>query len=86
MMPPPADYRITDKNTLLRKYEDEGWAEKLSGSKYEYEERPYGFRKTVKIWRSGSDVMAEVREYENASGVSIRVCQLRDGDVHYYTE
>ncbi len=51
------------------------------------EVREYGAHKTVTKWWDASDLIAEIREYDNPSegGHQLVVCQLQDGDTMYYT-
>lgn len=82
---PPSDYRIINKDDLLRKFVDELWPEKLAP--YPCEEYQYGYRKTIRKWFSETgDLMAETLEYRNPTGASTVVRQLRDGDIMYYIQ
>jgi len=80
---PPNEYRIIDKDDLLRKFVDEQWSDKLA--RYPCEEYQYGYRKTIRKWfNDEGDLIAETREYRNPTGVNTVVRQLRDGEIMYY--
>jgi len=75
----PKDYRSINKDELLRKFADEGWAERLAQSR---EDTPQKFgRKTLRVFRDDDgDVRCRKLEYGNPLGRSEVIRQLLDDD------
>jgi hypothetical protein len=78
----PPNLNILTQDQMLRKFNDEGWEQKLSS--YQSSSSHHGENKIVTIWRDGSTTMGCIRVRQYApDNVKTLVCLLRDGDDLY---